>query len=302
MRNLLRRGLLWLACGAAPAMAQTPYAGPLFDAHLHYNDDACVQDAPDPACPHPLTDVLARMQRNGVRAVLANSRPNAGTLALAGAREATHAAGVTVVPFVRLYRDRADYSGWFRDESIVDLVSTELARGTPAGPYQGLGEFHLYDSANANGPVARRLMALAEEKQLAVLAHVDDLAIDLLMAATPSQGQKLRLITGIGGASVERVDALMARYPLLMGELSYRPGLTCGDGQLCPEWHSLLLKYPERFLIGSDTWVNQRWLYYDELMQSYRHWLGGLPASVARRIAWDNAATLFGVAHGNGRP
>jgi hypothetical protein len=305
MRNLLRRGLLWLACGAAPVMAQTPYAGPLFDAHLHYNDDACVQDAPDPACPHPLTDVLARMQRNGVRAVLANSRPNAGTLALAGAREATHAAGVTVVPFVRLYRDRADYSSWFRDESIVELVTTELARGTPAGPYQGLGEFHLYDSANANGPVARRLMALAEEKQLAVLAHVDDLAIDLLMAATPSQGQKLRLIwahTGIGGASVERVDALMARYPLLMGELSYRPGLTCGDGQLCPEWHSLLLKYPERFLIGSDTWVNQRWLYYDELMQSYRHWLGGLPASVARRIAWDNAATLFGVAHGNGRP
>lgn len=305
MRNLLRRGLLWLACGAAPVMAQTPYAGPLFDAHLHYNDDACVQDAPDPACPHPLTDVLARMQRNGVRAVLANSRPNAGTLALAGAREATHAAGVTVVPFVRLYRDRADYSSWFRDESIVELVSTELARGTPAGPYQGLGEFHLYDSANANGPVARRLMALAEEKQLAVLAHVDDVAIDLLMAATPSQGQKLRLIwahTGIGGASVERVDALMARYPLLMGELSYRPGLTCGDGQLCPEWHSLLLKYPERFLIGSDTWVNQRWLYYDELMQSYRHWLGGLPASVARRIAWDNAATLFGVAHGNGRP
>lgn len=305
MLDLLRRGLLWLACGAAPAMAQTPYAGPLFDAHLHYNDEACVHDAPDPACPHPLADVLARMQRNGVRAVLANSRPNAGTRALASAREATHAAGVTVVPFVRLYRDRADYSGWFRDESIVELVTTELLRGTPAGPYRGLGEFHLYDSANANGPVARRLMALAEEKGLAVLAHVDDVAIDLLMASTPSRGQKMRLIwahTGIGGASVERVDALMARYPQLMGELSYRPGLTCGDGQLCPEWRGLLLKYPERFVIGSDTWVNQRWLYYDELMQSYRLWLGGLPASVARRIAWDNAATLFGVAQGNGRP
>lgn len=305
MRSLLRRGLLWVACGAAPAMAQTPYAGPLFDAHLHYNDEACVQEAPEPACPHPLADVLARMQRNGVRAVLANSRPNAGTRALAAAQEATRAAGVTVVPFVRLYRNRADYSGWFRDESIVEMVNAELARGTPAGPYRGLGEFHLYDSANANGPVARRLMALAEEKQLAVLAHVDDVAIDLLMAATPSQGQKTTLIwahTRIGGAAVERVDALMARYPQLMGELSYRPGLTCDDGQLCPEWRSLLLKYPERFVIGSDTWVNQRWLYYDELMQSYRLWLGGLPAGVARRIAWDNAATLFGVSHGNGRP
>jgi Amidohydrolase len=286
-------------------MAQTPYAGPLFDAHLHYNDEACVHDVADPACPHPLSDVLSRMQRNGVRAVLANSRPNAGTRALASAREATRAAGVTVVPFVRLYRDRADYSNWFRDESIVELVQAELARGTPAGPYRGLGEFHLYDSANANGPVARQLMALAEQQGLAVLAHVDDAAIDLLMAHAPSKGQKLRLIwahTGIGGASVERVDALMARYPLLMGELSYRPGLTCDDGQLCPEWRALLLKYPTRFLIGSDTWVNQRWLYYDELMQSYRLWLGGLPAAVARRIAWDNASALFGVVPGIGRP
>ena len=95
---------------------------------------------------------------------------------------------MTVVPFVRLYRNRADYDNWFRDESIYEMVQAELARGTAAGPFRGLGEFHLYDSANANGPVARKLMALAEEKKLAVLAHVDDVAIDLLMADTPSKG------------------------------------------------------------------------------------------------------------------
>jgi hypothetical protein len=140
-------------------------------------------------------------------------------------------------------------------------------------------------------------MALAEQKDLAILAHVDDVAIDLLMANTPSKGQKQLLIwahTGISGAPVARVDELFARYPRLMGELSYRPGLTCDGGQLCPEWRALLLKYPERFMIGSDTWVNQRWLYYDELMQGYRAWLGGLPADVARRIAWNNGAQLFG--------
>jgi len=282
---------------SSSAWAQTPYAGPLFDAHLHYNDEACVHDTPSPGCPHPLADVLERMQRNGVRAVLANSRPNAGTLALAGAREQTRAAGVTVVPFVRLYRNRADYSGWFADAAVAEMVQAELARGTPAGAYRGLGEFHLYDSANANGPVAKQLMALAEQKDLAILAHVDDVAIDLLMANTPSKGKKLSLIwahTGISGAPVARVDELFARYPRLMGELSYRPGLTCDGGQLCPEWRALLLKYPERFMIGSDTWVNQRWLYYDELMQGYRAWLGGLPVDVARRIAWNNGAQLFG--------
>ena len=294
-------GLLAAACATA-AQAQIPYAGPLFDAHLHYNDEACVHATPEPACPHPLEDVLARMQRNGVRAIVANSRPNDGTRALAQARAQAQAAGVTVVPFVRLYRDRADYNNWFRDPSIAELVQTELARGTPSGPYRGLGEFHLYDSANANGPVAQALMALAEQKDLAVLAHVDDVAIDLLMANAPSKGRKLKLIwahTGIGGTPVQRVDELMARYPQLMGELSYRPGLTCDGGQLCPEWRALLLKYPDRFLIGSDTWVNQRWLYYDDLMQGYRAWLGGLPADVARRIAWNNGARLFGLTPAN---
>jgi predicted TIM-barrel fold metal-dependent hydrolase len=237
------------------------------------------------------------MQRNGVKAIIANSRPNDGTHLLASLPQ-VRAAGVAVVPFVRLYRNRADYDNWFRDPSIYAMVQAELARGTAAGPFRGIGEFHLYDSANANGPVARKLMALAEQRGLAVLAHVDDAAIDLLMAHTASRGQKLRLIwahTGIGGAPVARVDQLLARYPLLVGELSYRPGLTCDAGKLCPEWRQLLLKYPTRFVLGSDTWVNQRWTSYDDTMNGYRSWLAELPPDVARRIAWDNAAGLFGL-------
>jgi hypothetical protein len=280
---------LALALASAGVLQAADYSGPLFDAHLHYNDEA--------QSPHPLPDVLARMQRNGVKAIVANSRPNDGTKALASSA-LTREGGVTVVPFVRLYRNRADYDNWFRDESIYEMVQAELARGTAAGAFRGIGEFHLYDSTNANGPVAKKLMVLAEEKSLAVLAHVDDVAIDLLMANTPSKGQKVRLIwahTGIGGAPAARVDQLFAKYPLLMGELSYRPGLTCDGGKLCPEWRELLLKYPTRFMIGSDTWVNQRWQYYDELMKGYRAWLGELPADAARKIAWDNGAGLFGV-------
>lgn len=280
---------LAVACLVAGTSQAAEYTGPLFDAHLHYNDEA--------QSPHPLSDVLARMQRNGVRAIVANSRPNDGTKALASS-PLTSQAGVTVVPFVRLYRNRADYDNWFRDESIYDMVQAELARATAAGPFRGIGEFHLYDSQNANGAVAKKLMALAEEKGLAVLAHVDDVAIDLLMANTPSGGHKVRLVwahTGIGGVPAARVDQLFARYPLLMGELSYRPGLTCEGGKLCPEWRALLLKYPGRFMIGSDTWVNQRWQYYDELMKGYRTWLGDLPPDAARRIAWENGAGLFGL-------
>jgi predicted TIM-barrel fold metal-dependent hydrolase len=80
-----------------------------------------------------------------------------------------------------------------------------------------------------------------------------------------------------------------------MGELSYRPGLTGADGKLSPEWRALVLEFPTRFVIGSDTWVNQRWQYYEELMRGYRAWLGDLPVDVARQIGWDNAARLLGV-------
>lgn len=284
MRRAIAFVLALLASAAAFAQS---YNGPIFDAHLHYNDEAF-------GGPHPLADALGRMQRSGVRAIIANSRPNDGTKALAAARAETQAAGVTVVPFVRLYRNRADYSGWFADPTIVEMVQRELAAGTPAGPYRGLGEFHLYDSANANGPVARQLMQLAQDKELAVLAHVDDTAIDLLMAHAPNT----RLIwahTGIGGAPVARVRALLLKYPKLMGELSYRPGLTAGNGGLSAEWKVLLTEFSDRFLVGSDTWINARWAGYEGLMADARRWLADLPPAAAQRIAWENGARLFGL-------
>jgi len=285
-RELLAAGLACAVTRPVFAEAGEPYRGPLFDAHLHYNEEAFSSVPP--------AEAFARMQRSGVRAIVANSRPNAGTQQLAAALPLARAAGVTVVPFVRLYRNRADYSGWFADESIHQMVVAELAAGTPAGPYRGIGEFHLYDSANANGPVARSLMQLAQQRDLVVLAHVDEVAIELLMRHAP----RARLVwahTGIGGVPIAKVHELMTAHPTLRGELSYRPGLTDGEGRLAPEWRALFTEMPQRFMVGSDTWINERWSSYESLMQQARAWLGELPAPLARRIAWDNAASLYGL-------
>ena len=290
----LRAALLAIAlsrCGAQAA----DYAGPLFDAHLHYNEEAWDGNAG----PHPPADVLARMQRNGVKAIVANSRPNDGTQGAGGVAARRARPASRWCPSCGSTATAPTTTTGSATRRIYEMVQTELARGTASGPYRGIGEFHLYDSANANGPVAKKLMVLAEEKKLAVLAHVDDVAIDLLMAQRAVEGPDAAPDLGAhrhrrraGGAGATRC---CERYPLLMGELSYRPGLTCDGGKLCPEWRALLLKYPERFLIGSDTWVNQRWSAYDEIMSGYRTWLGDLPADVAQRIAWGNAAALFGL-------
>jgi hypothetical protein len=280
------------ALAQAALRTNTPYNGPIFDAHLHYNDEAF--DAV------PIAQVREIFDRNRVGAFIANSRPNLGSrnLAAAAAKSPTVKTWPTVVPFVRLYRNRADYDNWFRDETIYAMVLEELKRGTDAGPYRGIGEFHLYDSKNANGPIAAKLMKLAQERDLVVLAHVDDTAIDLLFAHAP----KVKLIwahTGIGGASSERVGELLKRYPTLMGELSYRPGLTesnaSNETRLTSEWQRMMMEFSNRFLLGSDTWVNQRWTMYDELMRDYRAWLGQLPPAIANQIGWSNGQQLFGL-------
>ncbi len=271
---------------ATVAVAADRYDGPIFDAHLHYNVEA--------AAPYPVADVYARFQRAGVRAALVNSRTNAGTKALAAAREQASRAGVTIVPFVRLYRDRADYTGWPTDPTIVDLVNVELAAGTAVGPYRGLGEFHLYESAQADGPTARTLMRLAAARDLVVLAHVDDVAVEKLYAHAPT-AKMIWAHTGIGGPPIERVRALLQRHPTLLGELSFRPGLTDGNGGLSAPWRALLAEMPQRFVVGSDTWVNERWESYEGIIGEARRWLADLPEPAARRIGWENAATLFGV-------
>ena len=128
-----------------------------------------------------------------------------------------------------------------------------------------------------------------------VLAHVDDTAIDLLDGQHPVQGPEgARPDLGAHRhrwCAPERVDALLAKYPGLVGELSPPPGLVCEGEQLCPAWRDLI-KHPTRFVVGSDTWVNQRWQHYEGLMQgtpvagrAAGRWHGRWPGST-RRAVW----------------
>jgi predicted TIM-barrel fold metal-dependent hydrolase len=90
-----------------------------------------------------------------------------------------------------------------------------------------------------------------------------------------------------------RVRDLLETYPDLMGELSYRAGIGEG-GKLAAEWRELFARHSDRFLLGSDTWINERWFGYDTIMQTYRGWLAQLPEDQAKRIAHGNAERLFG--------
>ncbi len=274
LRGLRVAAVVFGVCLASlPARAGEPI--PIFDAHLHYNWE------PKPF--YSLAEVLALFKTHHVTGILATSRPNDGTHALVGAK----AEGLRVVPFIRPYRVRADIQTWFGDPGIYALLEDELKRGY----YRGIGEFHIYGQSAASAWV-KKIVDLSVKHRLYLHAHADVEALEILFRHNP----KARIVWAHTGFSLEpgKVAALLARYPALWGELSYRSGITGDDGAVTPAWRSLFSLHADRFLIGSDTWINERWASYGEIMATYRAWLDQLPRDVAAKIANGNALALFG--------
>jgi Amidohydrolase len=275
LRNMKRVLLLaaLFASAVAPAQAQELK---IFDAHLHYNQE------PKPF--YGLDKVLEIFRRNGVTGIIATSRPNKGTHQLVEAK----APGLWVVPFIRPYRVRDDIQTWFNDPAIFDLIQDQFKRGY----YRGIGEFHIYGKS-AENPWVKKMVDFAVAHDLYLHAHCDEQALLILFAHNP----RARIIWAHTGFSVPpaRVAELLETHPALWGELSYRSGITQRDGELSAEWRNLFARHTDRFLLGSDTWINERWFAYDGIMREYRGWLSQLPLDQARQIASGNAERLFGL-------
>jgi hypothetical protein len=263
---------LFGAVMAAGALAQAPLK--IFDAHLHYNQE------PNPF--YDLDKVLEIFRRNNVAGILATSRPNKGTHQLVDVM----APRLRVVPFIRPYRQRSDIQTWFDDPEIWELIQSEYRRGY----YRGIGEFHIYGKSAAREQV-KRIVNFAVERDLWLHAHCDEEALLALFGHNP----KARIIWAHTGFSTApgRVQELLEQYPGLIGELSYRGGITEG-GKLSAAWRALFAAHSNRFLLGSDTWINERWFAYDGIIKTYREWLAQLPDGQAKRIAHGNAERLFG--------
>jgi hypothetical protein len=274
-------GMIARATAAAVIAVTIPVAGgaqqtlKIFDAHLHYNQE------PNPY--YPLERVLDVFRRNNVAGILANSRPNKGTHQLVDAK----APGLWVVPFIRPYRTRDDVQNWSTDPAIYDLIEAEYKRGY----FRGIGEFHIYGDA-AQRPLVKQVVDFAAGRNLYLLAHCDEQALLILLAH--NRNAKVIWAHTEFSTPAERVRELLEKYPVLMGELSYRGGITESNGRLASEWRELFARHSNRFLLGSDTWINERWFGYDTIMQTYRGWLPQIPEEQAKRIAHGNAERLFG--------
>jgi len=243
---------------------------PIVDTHLHYSENAW--DGYSPSA------VIAILDRAGVTRGFVSSTPDDGTVRL------HQAAPDRVVPVLRPYRRGGELGSWHRDPSVVGYLEARLRRGI----YRGIGEFHLSGS-DARAPVVRQVADLAARHGLFLHCHCDAEAAEILMGSRPD----LPVLWAHAGMSAgpDVVGALLDRWPRLLVELALRSDVAPG-GRLDHAWRALFLRHPDRFMVGTDTWIPSRWAELPGVHDWHRAWLRELPPDVARRLASDNAERL----------
>jgi predicted TIM-barrel fold metal-dependent hydrolase len=244
---------------------------PIFDAHIHYSHTTW--DAVPPR------DAIALLRKAGVRRALVSSSNDDGTQKLFAE------APDLIVPELRPYRTVADQATWTTDEAVIAYVEERLKRFR----YVAIGEFHLH-GAEADRPVVRRVVDLARERGLFLHVHSGADAIERLFRHDP----KARILWAHAGFEPpEKVGEMLRRHANLWCELSFRSDYVSG-GVIEPRWRVLFLEFPDRFMVGTDTYAADRWPYVVEHARNARAWLATLPHDVAEKIAYRNGETLFG--------
>jgi predicted TIM-barrel fold metal-dependent hydrolase len=180
-----------------------------------------------------------------------------------------------------VYRSRGEIGTWVRDETLIPYLEERLAKHK----YVAIGEFHLY-GADADLPVPRRMVELAKKYKLFLHAHSDVDAVERLFRQWP---QARILWAHAGFERPERVAEMLRKHRNLWCDLAFRT-----DHATDPSWRSVFLQFPDRFMVGTDTFTPERWHYIPEHAEWSRRWLAELPREVAERIAWKNGEQLFG--------
>jgi len=243
---------------------------PIFDAHVHYSHDAWDNLPPKAA--------VAILRKAGLKRALVSSSGDEGTQRLL-----TEAPDL-VVPSLRPYRRRSDVSTWVRDESVVAFLEQRLAQSR----YAAVGEFHVY-GADADLPVPRRMVALAKQHKLILHEHSDADAIERLFQQDP----EARILWAHSGFDrPEPVRDMLRKHKNLWCDLAFRSDQGA-SGKVPADWRAVFTEFPDRFMVGTDTFTPERWHYIGEHANWSRAWLADLPPALAERIAWRNGDALF---------
>jgi hypothetical protein len=243
---------------------------PIIDTHLHYSANSRQDYTP--------AAILVLLDQAGVRRAFVSSTPDEGTVQL------YEAAPDRIVPVLRPYRQSGELTSWVQDPTVVPYLEQRLTRPI----YRGIGEFHLMGD-EARSPVVRQVAELAARHGLFLHCHCDVEATEILLGLVSG----VRVLWAHAGMSAgpDEVGRLVGASAQLFVELALRSDVAPG-GQLDPAWRDLFVRHPDRFMVGTDTWVSSRWASFVDIQADVRAWLRQLPPDLARGLASGNAESL----------
>jgi hypothetical protein len=248
---------------------------PLFDAHIHYKEPAWG--------PYPPATVLQLMDKSGVAMALVSSTPDEGTIKL------WRYAPNRIVPELRPYHGNAGSSNWTKAPGMFDYLMKRL----DDYPHEGIGEFHLHNVDPRDEVLLGKIAEQAISRDIYIHVHSGKEPVQLLFSLEP----KLKIIWAHAGMSepAEVVEEMMAAHKTLYADTSFREGdILASHDTIDPAWRRVLERFSDRFMVGSDTWVNGQWARYEEIIAVNRQWLSRFPRPIAEKIAFKNAERLFG--------
>lgn len=243
---------------------------PIADAHVHYSHDSVEYT--------PAERVIELMRSANLKFALVSSSDDNGTQLL------SELAPDLIVPGLRPYRRRGELGTWFTDEDALAYVEDLLATNS----YASIGEFHLYGES-ADLPIPRRIVELADQYNLILHAHSDADAVERLLA----QNSNVKVLWAHSGfESPEDIAEMLGKHDRLWADLAFRSEVGSG-GQLSDDWIDLFTQYPDRMMLGTDTYTPERMYFIPEHAEGARVWLDSLPSDVAEGVAWKNAYNLI---------
>lgn len=279
---------------ANPLQAQDP----VFDMHMHYKWNQKEVTSPQ--------DAIRFLDEQSIsHAVIIGKPPE---LALELKKLAPKRITVLYSP----YRDSQDWYRWQRNKKVVE----EAGRALESGQYKGIGELHIIGGGFASrldsSSVLHGLMQLAKKYDVPVMLHTEFSRPDYMLAICKKYPDT-KIIWAHAGAILKpaHVDQVMSKCPNVWSGMAARDPWryvdnqhTDTEGNLKPEWKALLLKYPNRFMVGSDTvWPVEQldswdepdtgWQQLGKFWKFHRSWLAQLPEDVANKIKQKNAIDLF---------
>jgi predicted TIM-barrel fold metal-dependent hydrolase len=266
---------------SAPAAADEAPIGaaiddvPIFDAHMHYKEPAWG--------PYPVETVIELMDRSGVAMALVSSTPDDGTIRL------WEYAPERIVPELRPYHGSAGSGNWTKAEGMEAYLNDRLGHY----PHEGLGEFHIHNLDPDDRPLLAAVAAMARSRNIPVHIHSGAGPVRFFYELEPS----LTIIWAHAGMvePAEVVGEMLDTYPTLYADTSFRENdIHSGGGTLDEVWRAVIERHADRLMVGTDTWVNAQWDNYEGLIALNRRWLALLPRDTAEKIAFRNAARLFG--------